>query len=228
MNDAVIPGVGIFAGLDDQLALALERSTTRLVLQRGSRLFHEGEIGNSTFIVAQGMLKTFRLDPSGTSTLISVVYPGEVLIDDSGPVTQPRAVTAIAGTRSVVLERSEEDLGGGARNPAEVTIRILEQSCRQLQHARASLAESMTANVTTRVARLLIQLAARQAPHREGAIAVEGLTQKEMASLIGASRESVNKALADLAALGLVELRPRSVVVGDVSKLSQASIATRV
>ena len=49
----------------------------------------------------------------------------------------------------------------------------------------------------------------------------KGLTQEELAQLVGASRETVNKALADFASRGWVRLEPRSVVLLDIERLQR-------
>jgi CRP-like cAMP-binding protein len=58
-------------------------------------------------------------------------------------------------------------------------------------------------------------------PSDEGVRVVHDLTQEELAQLVGASRETVNKALADFAARGWIRLEQRSVVILDMERITR-------
>ncbi|MBR7502715.1 winged helix-turn-helix domain-containing protein, partial [Mycobacterium tuberculosis] len=55
--------------------------------------------------------------------------------------------------------------------------------------------------------------------HSHGVLVAHDLTQEELAQLVGASRETVNKALADFAARGFIRLEARSVVILDMERM---------
>jgi len=75
-------------------------------------------------------------------------------------------------------------------------------------------------DVPGRVAKALLDLAARFGrPADDGIHVHHDLTQEELAQLVGASRETVNKALADFGSRGWLRLEPRSVVLLDVERL---------
>ncbi|MGO2862893.1 MAG: Crp/Fnr family transcriptional regulator, partial [Brevibacterium sp.] len=71
-----------------------------------------------------------------------------------------------------------------------------------------------------RVAKALLDLASRfSKPAPDGVLVAHDLTQEELAQLVGASRETVNKALADFAARGFIRLEARSVVILDMDRM---------
>jgi len=77
-------------------------------------------------------------------------------------------------------------------------------------------------DVPGRVAKALLDLAARfGVPAEDGLRVTHDLTQEELAQLVGASRETVNKALADFAARGFLRLEGRAVVILDVARLTR-------
>ena len=83
-------------------------------------------------------------------------------------------------------------------------------------------ADLVFSDVPGRVAKALLDLAARFGrPVDEGLLVAHDLTQEELAQLVGASRETVNKALADFASRGWLRLEPRSVVIMDLERLSR-------
>ena len=82
------------------------------------------------------------------------------------------------------------------------------------------VADLVFSDVPGRVAKQLLELAKRFGDRRDDGIHVHhDLTQEELAQLVGASRETVNKALADFAARGWIRLEPRSVTILDVERV---------
>ena len=84
------------------------------------------------------------------------------------------------------------------------------------------MADLVFTDVPGRVAKNLLDLAARFGEQeRDGLHVHHDLTQEELAQLVGASRETVNKALADFASRGWLRLEARAVVLLDVERLSR-------
>lgn len=84
------------------------------------------------------------------------------------------------------------------------------------------VADLVFSDVPGRVAKALLDLASRFGRTADDGVHVHhDLTQEELAQLVGASRETVNKALADFASRGWVRLEPRSVVLLDVDRLQR-------
>ena len=80
----------------------------------------------------------------------------------------------------------------------------------------------MFSDVPGRVAKQLLELAKRFGDERDDGVHVHhDLTQEELAQLVGASRETVNKALADFAARGWIRLEPRSVTILDTERVER-------
>ena len=84
------------------------------------------------------------------------------------------------------------------------------------------MADLVFTDVPGRVAKNLLDLADRfGSKEADGLHVHHDLTQEELAQLVGASRETVNKALADFASRGWLRLEPRSVVIMDIERLSR-------
>ena len=99
---------------------------------------------------------------------------------------------------------------------------LLSQLAARLRKANDVVADLVFSDVPGRVAKALLDLSRRFGQPVDGGVRVaHDLTQEELAQLVGASRETVNKALADFASRGWVRLEPRSVVIMDVERLSR-------
>ena len=86
------------------------------------------------------------------------------------------------------------------------------------------MSDLVFSDVPGRVAKALVELNEKFGEKRpEGFYVEHDLTQEELAQLVGASRETVNKALADFAGRGWLKLDGRSVLITDVDRLSKRS-----
>jgi CRP/FNR family transcriptional regulator len=86
------------------------------------------------------------------------------------------------------------------------------------------LADLVFTDVPGRVAKQLLDLAERFGQRVEDGVRVHhDLTQEELAQLVGASRETVNKALADFAQRGWLRIEAKAVVIMDMERLYNRS-----
>ena len=97
---------------------------------------------------------------------------------------------------------------------------LLQALARRLRRTNETLADLVFTDVPGRVAKALLDLSTRFGrPADDGILVAHELTQEELAQLVGASRETVNKALADFATRGWLRLEARAVVLLDVERL---------
>ena len=106
----------------------------------------------------------------------------------------------------------------------EVGERLLQVLARRLRRTNDSVADLIFTDVPGRVAKALLQMADRfGSRENEGLRVKHDLTQEELAQLVGASRETVNKALAEFVQRGWIRLENRAVVILDLQRLRQRS-----
>ena len=104
----------------------------------------------------------------------------------------------------------------------QVSLQLLGRLAQRLRRTNEGLADLVFSDVPGRVAKALMDLGSRFGVEKDDGLHVNhDLTQEELAQLVGASRETVNKALADFAGRGWVRLEPRAVVVLDYERLSK-------
>jgi CRP-like cAMP-binding protein len=104
----------------------------------------------------------------------------------------------------------------------EIAEQLLRVLARRLRRTNNSLADLIFSDVPSRVAKQLLQLAQRFGTQEGGALRVtHDLSQEEIAQLVGASRETVNKTLADFADRGWIRLQGKSVLIPDSEHLAR-------
>jgi CRP-like cAMP-binding protein len=193
-----------------------------LSLKRGEVLFNEGDDGNQLYVVTEGKIKLGRTSPDGRENLLAILGPGQMFGELSFFDPGPRSATATSVTDVTVQSLSHEALTPVLSSHAEVALALLNQLAGRLRRTNEVVGDLVFSDVPGRVAKALLDLASRFGRKAEDGVHVNhDLTQEELAQLVGASRETVNKALADFASRGWLRLEPRSVVILDLERLQR-------
>ena len=210
----------MFEALDEETTRDLRAAMSELRLRRGEILFLEGEPGDRLYVIADGKIKLGHAAPDGRETLIAVLGPGEMLGELALFDPGPRAATATAIAPTRLLELRHDDLTGILAGRPELSSQLLQSLARRLRRTNAALADLVFSDVPGRVAKALLDLAKRFGERvDEGIRLVHDLTQEELAQLVGASRETVNKALSEFGNRGWIRLEGRAVLVLDEARL---------
>jgi CRP/FNR family cyclic AMP-dependent transcriptional regulator len=222
--DEVLARTGLFQGVEPSGVSALTRQLHRVDFPRGHTLFVEGQPGDRLYIIVSGKVKIGRSTPDGRETLLTIMGPsdmfGELSILDPGPRTS--SATTITDLCAVSIDR--EALRAWMVERPEITARLLRVLARRLRRTIDALADLIFTDAPGRIAKLLLQLAQRFGTQEDGGLRVNhDLTQEEIAQLVGASRETVNKALGDFAHRGWITLEGKSVLISSSEGLRQVS-----
>jgi CRP/FNR family transcriptional regulator len=220
VDDDVVRQAPLFAALDQEAADALRATMSRVELDRGAVLFHEGDPGDRLYVIVEGKVKLGRASGDGRENLLAILGPGEMFGELSLFDPGPRNATATAIADTVLIGLGNEDLTAWLSGRPAVARQLLSALARRLRRTNEALADLVFSDVPGRVAKQLLDLSERFGTSVEDGLRVShDLTQEELAQLVGASRETVNKALADFASRGWLRLEARAVVLLDVERL---------
>lgn len=220
MVDEALRSAPLFRELNDEAAAALRASMVEVHLDRGEVLFREGDEGDRVYVVTEGKIKLGRTAQDGRENLLALLGPGQMFGELSLFDPGPRSATATAVTESALLGLGHADLIPLLTGRPEVARGLLLQLASRLRTSNDTLADLVFSDVPGRVAKRLLDLSSRfGVPSDEGVRVAHDLTQEELAQLVGASRETVNKALADFVSRGWIRLEQRSVVLLDVERI---------
>jgi CRP-like cAMP-binding protein len=220
VDDDVVRQAPLFAALDDEAADALRASMTSIDISRGETLFHEGDPGDRLYVIVDGKVKLGRASGDGRENLLAILGPGEMFGELSLFDPGPRNATATAVADTTLIGLGSDDLGTWLDGRPDVARQLLRALARRLRRTNEALADLVFSDVPGRVAKALLDLSERFGrPTEDGLRVAHDLTQEELAQLVGASRETVNKALADFASRGWLRLEARAVVLMDIDRL---------
>ena len=183
--------------------------------KRGEVIFHKGDPGETLFMIVQGQVKIVLPSEMGEEALLAVLDEGEFFGELSLIDEQPRSATIVASepTETLVLHR-DAFLKALTQAP-ELAIDMLRVLSRRLREADEFVEDAVFLDVPGRLAKKLLQLAeAYGHPTGEGGTTIGlRLTQQELATMVGATRESVNKHLRAYRSRGIIELDHQRIII---------------
>ncbi|MDT5149952.1 MAG: family transcriptional regulator, cyclic receptor protein [Mycobacterium sp.] len=218
----ILTRFGLVQGVEPGAVSALITYVHPVAFPRGHTVFAEGEPGDRLYIIASGKVKLGRRSSDGRQNILAVMGPsdmfGELSIFDPGPRTS--SATTITKVRAVSMDR--DALKAWITDRPEIAEQLLQVLARRLRRTNDNLADLIFTDVPGRVAKQLLLLARRFGTQEGGAVRVtHDLTQVEIAQLVGASRETVNKALVDFSQRGWIRWNGKSVLISDPEGLSR-------
>jgi CRP/FNR family transcriptional regulator, cyclic AMP receptor protein len=222
VDDDVVLSAPLFAGIEPEAAQALLGSMRLVRLSRGQTAFHEGDPGDRLYVIGSGKVKLGRRSNDGRENLLAVLGPGEMFGELSLFDPGPRTATATAVSETNVYELGHDELITWLERYPPVAKHLLEALARRLRRTNEALADLVFSDVPGRVAKALLDLARRFGESTDDGVKVaHDLTQEELAQLVGASRETVNKALADFTTRRWVRREGRALVLLDLERLER-------
>ncbi|MDT3766636.1 Crp/Fnr family transcriptional regulator [Gleimia hominis] len=222
MESNYISQVPLFDGLDEQQQTSLRQRMGQTTLRRGEVLFEEGDQGNRLYIITEGKIKLGHTSLDGRENLLAVLGPGEIIGELTlfDPGARTASATAVSPVTLLYLEHS--DLVEILDTNPTMARHMLRSLARRLRRTNESLADLVFSDVPGRVAKALLDLADRFGTQTDHGVHVpHDLTQEELAQLVGASRETVNKSLADFVSRGWIQLEGRAVTLLDLDRLAR-------
>jgi CRP/FNR family transcriptional regulator, cyclic AMP receptor protein len=205
----------------DPLVEALRHSGRRRQFAAGQALFVEGDSAERVFLLEGGWVLLSCSSPDGREVVLGLRGPGDVIGDMSVLDGKPRSATALAlqPVDAVVAPASALTSAVQDPNVARAMISVLAARLRDADRKRI---EFSSLDTLGRVAWRLLELSERFGRRTEEGIAVElPLSQEQLASWCGASREATVKALATLRSIGAITTGRRRATLRDPEALQR-------
>jgi CRP-like cAMP-binding protein len=213
--------VPLFSGLDRTELQRFGEMTREKFYPRGSVILFENDPGDSLFVVRQGRVKVVLIGEDGREVILGVLGVGEhfgelSLIDD-----RPRSAHVIAMEDSHLLVLHREDFRRRVESSPAVAWSLLTELSRRLRRADEKIGGLVLLDVPGRIARLLLDLA----EEADSNTIDKPLTHQTIAQMIGASRETVSRAMKDFQDANWVSVVRRKISLTDRPALEQRAQA---
>jgi CRP/FNR family cyclic AMP-dependent transcriptional regulator len=213
VDSSLIASASLFSGLDAGAIAPIAAASEHRELRRGDVLFLEGDEPQDLYIVTAGRIAISNRSPDGRESVVALMEPGDLfgempIFDKAGRSAGARALegSSVVVVPYTPVRQLYED------TPA-LLWRVVDMLAGRLRNMDLALADSVFLDVTGRTAKRLLELAGESDRFELP------ITQEELAGMVGASRERVNKAIASFIKLGWLEQIDRTYVITDRQQL---------
>ena len=217
-------GVHLFQSLSHHDSERLAASLKRRSLKKGEALFRKGDEGTSLYIVKSGSVKIVLPSDMGDEVTPAILSEGDFFGEMALLDGLPRSADVVALEPSELLALNQKDFLAFLKDDEEAIRSIFSYLSMRLRKTDDLLEDAHFLNISTRLARRLVELSQKYGHQKEegGAIQIDlSLTQKDLASIVGATRESINKELRILREKGLVNTEGNTIKILNMERLEK-------
>ncbi len=201
-------GDGPLWSLPEPHLKALAEHGTVKAYPKNAVIVSEGDRSDSLYVILAGKVKVYLADEEGKEVVLNTQgageYFGEIILDE-GP--RSASVMTLEPSKFSIVSKDQfkQFL---VRNP-EASLELVRSLIHRVRALTKRVGDLALLDVYGRVARLLLELATE----KDGKLTVERLTQQEMASRVGCSREMISRILTDLRAGGYIKMDGQQMVI---------------
>ena len=208
----MLKNIPLFAGLSDEDIKAISSHAVTKTYAKNTVIINEGDESDSLYVIITGRVKVFLSDEDGKEVILNTQeagdYFGELALIDEAP-RSASVMTLDDSKMSIVSKRDFENCL--TRHP-QIALRVIKGLTKRLRNLTDNVKSLALMDVYGRVARTLLSLATDE----DGKLVVsQRLTQRDIASMVGASREMVSRILKDLSVGGYITVDKKSITINE-------------
>lgn len=207
--------VPLFRTLDRTAVRRFAEVTREQRFAKGTVIVREGDPGDALFVVRSGEVKVVLIGDDGREVILNVLgvgqHVGELALIDN----QPRSAHVVATAPCTLLVLRRPDFRRQVETNPHVAWELMTELSKRLRQADSTIGSLVLLDVPGRVAKVLLEHAA---PDASGTL-VRHLTHQTIAQMIGASRETVSRAMSEFQSKGLIAVHRRLVTIVDRAAL---------
>lgn len=213
-NEETMRNIEWLSRMSEEEFTDLERGAVAKRFARGELIFTPTAKPQSVYLLQSGLARIYRLSEGGGETSFGYVAPGEVFGELPAFGDYPRESFAQAVRASVAWRIPRENFHRVLSARSALAFQVTRQIGDRLKKIETRVEDLVFRNVRTRVARMLGELAADFGQTENGHRVIDiPITQSELATLVGATRQTVNQTLRELSAEGLIGRDNRRIVL---------------
>ena len=195
----------------DDLAQLAQRATLKR-FPKNSVLVNEGDDTDSLYIIQSGKVKIYLSDEDGKELVLSLIGPGDyfgeiALLDES-----PRSASAMSLEECKIYVLNKPQFEAFLKQDTAVCLRVMRGLTRRLRELTDNMRDMALMDVYGRIAKTLTNLAEEQ----DGKLVITNkLTHKDLASMVGSSREMVSRIMKELSKGGYITVEKNRLIIND-------------
>lgn len=175
-------------------------------------IFHQGDEGASLYLIKTGEIKISSLSIDGRESILAILWPGDTFGELALFDSKPRSTDAVCRSGCEILSLSNENFWQSLDSHPAAYRGVLKMMSLRLRQADQLIEDSAFLDVPARLARVILRISQSE-DHSLGGNGVVKVSQAELAGMVGATREMVNKSLRKLEAVGHIERHGKEILV---------------
>jgi CRP/FNR family cyclic AMP-dependent transcriptional regulator len=192
----VLSDMPLFASFTESELVRLAQTSRSRSYREGEIIFMRDDPGNGLFVIQSGTVKVSIEAPDGQETLLAILRAGEYLGEIAVLDGRARSASAVAMERTETVFVARDEFLRFLDEHPDAMRKVVVILCQRLRDASDHLADLVFHDVYGRLAKKLLELGEAHGRQRGSQVEIVlPLTQQDLANLVGASRESVNKAI---------------------------------
>jgi CRP/FNR family cyclic AMP-dependent transcriptional regulator len=211
MNYSVLKNLSLFESLQESELQAIAAQMTTRVFPKNAIIVNEGDKTDSLYVILSGKVKVFSSDEDGREVVFNTLGPyeyfGELALVDE----EPRSASVMTVEASKLSMISRNDFVAYLTRYPSVAVSLLKTLVRRVRIETENVKNLALLDVYGRVAKTLLDLAVE----RDGKLVTERITQREIANMVGASREMVGRILKDLKTGGYITVERGGIIINE-------------
>ena len=217
--------VPLFADLTDSELTALVTDFVRREFKQGETIFQQGDPGEVLYLIESGQVRIFVHGRDGQELSVILHGAGDffgemALIDDL-----PRSASAVATEGTAVYVLARDRFRDHMRRSSHLAMNFMKSLSLRVRYSSELMGNLALLDVPSRLARKLLDLAQTHGEETADGIRINPtLTQSDLASMIGTTRESINKSLGYFKRQDLIRVEQGSITILDREALKEISL----
>ncbi|MBV8119840.1 MAG: Crp/Fnr family transcriptional regulator [Alphaproteobacteria bacterium] len=176
----------------------------------GCEIYPKGSPGTSLMAVLRGTAKMSSVSPEGKEIVFNIIHPGEIFGEIAVLDGGERSADAIAMHDCELLVLNRRDFMPVLENHADICLGLIRILCQRLRRTSEQVEDVLFRHLESRLAKQLLQLSEQSGEGRE-----LHLSQSQLGTMVGGTRESVNKLLQTWQRAGWIDLAKGTIIIRD-------------
>jgi len=212
VSTVLLRNVPLFSMLSEVQLKLLTQVLSRKAYPKNSTIIAAGDPTDAMYIVVSGRLKVVMSDKQGQEVILAILNQGE-FFGEMGLIAQaPRSATVTTIEPCELLTITRADFTKCLQGNFDLTMNVIRGLVKRLREADKKIGSLALMDVYGRVARLLLEMAETVDGQK---VITKKLTKRDIAKMIGASREMVSRVMKELQTSGRIEVRAGEILLRD-------------
>jgi CRP/FNR family cyclic AMP-dependent transcriptional regulator len=218
VSTVLLRNVPLFSMLSEVQLQLLTQVLSRKAYPKNSTIIAAGDPTDAMYIVVSGRLKVVMSDKEGQEVILAILNQGE-FFGEMGLIAQaPRSATVTTIEPCELLTITRADFTKCLQGNFDLTMNVIRGLVKRLREADKKIGSLALMDVYGRVARLLLEMAETIDGQK---VITKKLTKRDIAKMIGASREMVSRVMKELQTSGRIEVRAGEILLRDSLALTR-------